>query len=189
MTDTASTNSPAKLAAISAAAVLYAEYCKSVGGKAFNGDPLPTWDEFFADEAKSKQVEAWIAVGAIAALTPDRLVPISAKSDTIPVPPAPVPPEVADTKRFRRELDDILSQIAAAATSEDEEGARCSEERCIAMERLKECIMWLGMDLKAMREEGITAGTGNPYPSSYDPNSGTIEPTADGLSLGSDVAE
>lgn len=41
---------------------LYETYCQAVGGKAFNGDPLPTWAEFRADPAKQKQGEAWIAV-------------------------------------------------------------------------------------------------------------------------------
>ena len=41
--------------------------------------------------------------------------------------------------------------------------------------------MWLGMDLKAMREEGLH--TESPYPSSYDPLSPVIEPTADNLKL------
>ena len=41
---------------------LYETYCQAVGGKAFNGDPLPTWKEFRADPAKQKQSEAWIQV-------------------------------------------------------------------------------------------------------------------------------
>ena len=43
---------------------LYTCYCQSVGGKAFNGDPLPTWDEFSADPAKAKQRQAWVDVAA-----------------------------------------------------------------------------------------------------------------------------
>ena len=39
---------------------LYEEYCRAVGGKAFNGDPLPNWAEFRADPTKAKQSEAWI---------------------------------------------------------------------------------------------------------------------------------
>ena len=41
---------------------LYTTYCQSVGGKAFNGDPLPTWDEFSRDSNKQKQVDGWVAV-------------------------------------------------------------------------------------------------------------------------------
>lgn len=41
---------------------LYTAYAKAVGGKAFNGDPLPTWEEFSNDPAKQVQVRGWIAV-------------------------------------------------------------------------------------------------------------------------------
>ncbi len=46
---------------------LYEKYCESVGGVAFNGDPLPTWIEFRADEAKRQQSNAWVDV-AVAAM-------------------------------------------------------------------------------------------------------------------------
>lgn len=45
---------------------LYETYCKNVGGVAFNGDPLPSWEEFSNDPSKKKQVQAWIAVAATA---------------------------------------------------------------------------------------------------------------------------
>lgn len=48
------------------AAALYEEYCRQVGGKAFNGDPLPDWATFAADPAKQKQVGAWRAVAELA---------------------------------------------------------------------------------------------------------------------------
>lgn len=41
---------------------LYETYCREVGGLAFNGDPLPTWQVFRADETKRKQSDAWVAV-------------------------------------------------------------------------------------------------------------------------------
>jgi len=41
---------------------LYEAYCRSVGGQAFNGDPLPTWAAFRADGTKKKQSDAWVAV-------------------------------------------------------------------------------------------------------------------------------
>lgn len=40
---------------------LYEKYCAEVGGKAFNGDPLPSWQEFSSDPSKQKQANAWIA--------------------------------------------------------------------------------------------------------------------------------
>lgn len=43
------------------AGVMYAAYCEAVGGKAFNGDPLPAWQEFRADPSKQKQSFAWVA--------------------------------------------------------------------------------------------------------------------------------
>lgn len=44
----------------------YDTYCAAVGGKAFNGDPLPPAEEFFEDEAKVKQANAHrLAVAAI----------------------------------------------------------------------------------------------------------------------------
>ena len=46
---------------------LYEIYCASVGGKAFNGDPLPKWDDFRNDPKKQKQSDAWIDVAIKAA--------------------------------------------------------------------------------------------------------------------------
>jgi hypothetical protein len=40
----------------------YQVYCTAVGGKAFNGDPLPDWRTFRADPAKKIQSEAWLTV-------------------------------------------------------------------------------------------------------------------------------
>ena len=44
---------------------MYDAYCEAVGGVAFNGDPLPKSDEFFSDETKLKQVNAWRAAAEI----------------------------------------------------------------------------------------------------------------------------
>lgn len=41
---------------------LYETYSEAVGGVAFNGDPLPMWEEFRADESKKKQSDAWVKV-------------------------------------------------------------------------------------------------------------------------------
>lgn len=40
---------------------MYDTYCEAVGGKAFNGDPLPGSEEFFKDPSKQKQADAWRA--------------------------------------------------------------------------------------------------------------------------------
>jgi len=46
---------------------LYETYCAAVGGKAYNGDPLPSWNAFLADASKKKQSDAWIEVARAAA--------------------------------------------------------------------------------------------------------------------------
>lgn len=75
---------------------------------------------------------------------------------------------VREDKLFRRKLDEILQEI--------KKSGRMSDERMWCIHYLKNSIMWLGMDLKALREE-------SPYPESYNPESKVVEPTADGLKL------
>lgn len=38
---------------------IYTTYCEAVGGKAYNGDPLPDAETFFNDPTKEKQANAW----------------------------------------------------------------------------------------------------------------------------------
>ena len=38
---------------------LYDNYCIAVGGKAFNGEPLPKWSEFGTDPTKQTQANGW----------------------------------------------------------------------------------------------------------------------------------
>lgn len=40
----------------------YDIYCAAVGGKAWNGQPLPTAAEFFEDATKTTQADGWRAV-------------------------------------------------------------------------------------------------------------------------------
>ena len=76
--------------------------------------------------------------------------------------------EVIDNKRLRKEIDEKIQQVKNLPPS---------RERSLAVTKLQEAVMWLGMDLKRLGEK-------NPYPSSKDPETGTqIEPTADGLKL------
>jgi hypothetical protein len=99
-----------------------------------------------------------------------------------------VPPEVAQTKKLRQDLDAVLQSLKHDS-EKDFKGlripdypVRSSRERSIAITKIQEAIMWLGMDLKAINEE--TPGTcPNPYPQSYNPESPVIEKTADGLKL------
>jgi hypothetical protein len=90
--------------------------------------------------------------------------------------------EVAQTKQHRKDLDEVLQRIRRDSdrsyTGEraPDHVVRTSRERSIAITKLQEAIMWLGMDLKDI-------GTPNPYPSSYDPKSPVVAPTADNLKL------
>jgi hypothetical protein len=94
------------------------------------------------------------------------------------------PTAISQNKEWRRNLDNILQRIKSDTHPDcPHEWARSSRERTIAIMKLQEAIMWLGMDLKAINEEAPSPDTASPYPSSYDPESTTIEPTADGLKL------
>ena len=74
--------------------------------------------------------------------------------------------EVIANKELRKQIDEKIQVV------KDLPGSR---ERSIAITKLQEAVMWLGMDLKRL-------GEANPYPSSKDPSTGDIiEPTADGL--------
>lgn len=42
------------------AEVMYTEYCEAVGGKSYDGKPLPTAREFFNDDSKAKQAMGWL---------------------------------------------------------------------------------------------------------------------------------
>lgn len=54
-------------------------YSKAVGGKAFNGDPLPSWDAMCKDEKKENLVVAWKrAARAVASHVEKKLPPAPA---------------------------------------------------------------------------------------------------------------
>lgn len=100
---------------------------------------------------------------------------------------------VSETKQFRKDLDAVLQELKQATSPQYNPDApnslayppayRSSRERSIAITKIQEAIMWLGMDLKAINEETPSEETANPYPQSYNPESPVIEPTADGLKL------
>lgn len=48
------------------AQILYEGYCLAVGGKAFNGDDLPKWEAFRADQSKLVQSNGWMTVAELA---------------------------------------------------------------------------------------------------------------------------
>lgn len=76
--------------------------------------------------------------------------------------------EIVANKALRKTIDAIIQEV---------KDLPASRERSLAITKLQEAVMWLGMDLKRL-------GNPNPYPSSKDPSTGDkIEPTADGLKL------
>ena len=75
--------------------------------------------------------------------------------------------EVVANKTLRSRLDLELQDLKACPSS---------RERALAITKLQEAIMWLGMDLKRLN-------TPNPYPDSYNPENTKIAPTAEGLKL------
>lgn len=75
--------------------------------------------------------------------------------------------EVIKDKQLRKALDEQLQVL---------KGLPGSRERSLAITKLQEAVMWLGMDLKRLNEL-------NPYPNSKDPSNTKVEPTADGLKL------
>lgn len=48
------------------ARVMYDEYCKEVGGTAYDGRPLPTSEEFFNDDSKIRQHRGWLKAASTA---------------------------------------------------------------------------------------------------------------------------
>lgn len=79
---------------IQIASALYAVYAAAVGGKAYNGDPLPTWSEFHKDEKKKTQSDAWLAVA-------DKAMEIfkgEGKGEAVEQPGYPITPAVPDAE-------------------------------------------------------------------------------------------
>jgi len=75
-----------------------------------------------------------------------------------------LPTPVSTTKQFRKMLDEILQGLKAESDpTAPHAWARSSRERSIAITKIQEAIMWLGMDLKAINEESPGASP-NPYP-------------------------
>ena len=76
--------------------------------------------------------------------------------------------EIVANKQLRKDLDEKIQEV---------KNLPASRERSLAITKLQEAVMWLGMDLKRLNEE-------NPYPNSKDPSTGDkIDPTADWLKL------
>lgn len=82
-------------------------------------------------------------------------------------PEQAVKKDVKCDKQLRVNLDVELQRLKSL---------KKSRERALAITKLQETIMWLGMDLKRLNEP-------NPYPNSYKPENDRIEPTADALKM------
>ena len=89
---------------------------------------------------------------------------------------------IEQTKQHRKDLDEVLQRIkrdsekSYTGVRAPDHVIRASRERSLAVTKVQEAIMWLGMDLKEQ-------GTDNPYPNSYKPENQIIDKTADGLKL------
>lgn len=75
--------------------------------------------------------------------------------------------EIVANKQLRKDLDEKIQQV---------KDLPASRERSLAITKLQEAVMWLGMDLKRLNEA-------DPYPNSKDPSTDKIDPTADNLKL------
>ena len=74
--------------------------------------------------------------------------------------------QIIKTKELRGKLEDVLQEVKEL---------KDAREVDLAVIKIQEAIMWLGMNLKRL-------GNPDPYPGSKDGNSGTtVHPTADGL--------
>ncbi len=76
--------------------------------------------------------------------------------------------EIVAIKQLRKDLDGKIQEVKQLPSC---------RETSLAVTRLQEAVMWLGMDLKRLNEE-------DPYPHSKDPGTGdVIDPTAQGLKM------
>tara|TARA_R110002110_G_C13455865_1_gene717568 strand:+ start:2006 stop:2272 length:267 start_codon:yes stop_codon:yes gene_type:complete len=81
--------------------------------------------------------------------------------------------EIVALKERRQALDVELTLVKSLPAS---------REKALAITKLQEAIMWLGMDLKRIGEANPEACP-NPYPNSKDPSNTVIDKTADNLKL------
>lgn len=74
---------------------------------------------------------------------------------------------IISTKQRRVDLDAVLQAVKELPPS---------REASLAVTKIQEAIMWLGMNLKALAEP-------DPYPNSRDTTNTIVEKTADGLKM------
>ncbi len=102
--------------------------------------------------------------------------------------PAPRDSIVAQSKTHRRDLDEVLQRLKRdsvqnfAGERKEDHVVHPSRPRSVAITKIQEAIMWLGMDLKEVNEK-FPGAAPEPYPESKNPDSPKVEQTADGLKL------
>lgn len=89
---------------------------------------------------------------------------------------------VAESKYIRKRLDAVLQELKTFSQAGPGTLRNGSRERSLAITKIQEGIMWMGLDLKSINE-ALPGSAPNPYPHSYDPKSPVVEKTADGLKL------
>lgn len=80
---------------------------------------------------------------------------------------------ITSVKTLRRDIDQQIQEAKKLAPS---------REQALAITKLQEAVMWLGMDLKRIADEN-PGYLNNPYPESKNPETTAIAPTADGLKM------
>ena len=82
--------------------------------------------------------------------------------------------EILKDKELRGKIDALIQEV---------KNCPATRERSLAITKLQEAVMWLGMDLKRIHDLHPEECS-DPYVGSKDPNTGTyIAPTADGLKM------
>lgn len=89
---------------------------------------------------------------------------------------------VAESKYIRQRLDKTLQELKDFSDHPRGTSSNGSRERSLAITKIQEAIMWLGMDLKQINESSPNPEP-RPYPTSYDPKSPVVDPPVDGLKL------
>lgn len=90
---------------------------------------------------------------------------------------------IKQSKDWRQRLDVILQEMKTQQSEERKEPPHEGGRHvAIAITELENVIMRNGMRMKEIN--ATNPGTApNPYPTSYDPSTAKVEPTADGLKL------
>lgn len=158
---------------VAATAAAYTEFHEKSG----SGGASPTWEVLNSSPEHQPEADAWLAATSTAYTVigewEETNPPLSdeEKQDIIET-------EVVKIKTYRRDIDAIIQKIRELPPS---------RAKSMAVTKLEEGVMWLGMSLKEINDANPGLA-GNPYPSSKDPSTGDkIEPTADGLKFGGDA--